>query len=49
MTFSSWAPLRSSAPSSYRGLWETLAQTLNHLSPTQAGPLALGILKLQDW
>ncbi|XP_060140217.1 BRCA1-associated ATM activator 1 isoform X1 [Globicephala melas] len=37
-----------SAPSSYRGLWETLAQTLSHLSPTQAGPLALGILKLQD-
>lgn len=36
------------APSSYRGLWETLAQTLSHLSPTQAGPLALGILKLQD-
>ncbi|XP_033282584.2 BRCA1-associated ATM activator 1 isoform X2 [Orcinus orca] len=33
-----------SAPSSYRGLWETLAQTLSHLSPTQA----LGILKLQD-
>ncbi|XP_032461584.1 BRCA1-associated ATM activator 1 isoform X5 [Phocoena sinus] len=37
-----------SAPSSDRGLWETLAQTLSHLSPTQAGPLALGILKLQD-
>lgn len=34
--------------SSSCGLWETLAQTLNHLSPTQAGPLALGILKLQD-
>ncbi|XP_006859847.1 PREDICTED: BRCA1-associated ATM activator 1 [Chrysochloris asiatica] len=27
-------------------LWVTLAQTLNRLSPTQAGPLALGILKL---
>ncbi|KAJ8792712.1 hypothetical protein J1605_019532 [Eschrichtius robustus] len=39
---------RSSVPSSDRGLWETLAQTLSHLSPTQAGPLALGILKLQD-
>ncbi|XP_024619291.1 BRCA1-associated ATM activator 1 isoform X2 [Neophocaena asiaeorientalis asiaeorientalis] len=37
-----------SAPSSDRDLWETLAQTLSHLSPTQAGPLALGILKLQD-
>ncbi|XP_007467481.1 PREDICTED: BRCA1-associated ATM activator 1 [Lipotes vexillifer] len=37
-----------SAPSSDRGLWETLAQTLSHLSPTQAGPLAFGILKLQD-
>nr|XP_055196967.1 LOW QUALITY PROTEIN: BRCA1-associated ATM activator 1 [Nyctereutes procyonoides] len=34
--------------SSSCGLWETLAQTLNHLSPTQAGPLALGILKLRD-
>ncbi|XP_064449452.1 BRCA1-associated ATM activator 1 isoform X4 [Mirounga angustirostris] len=34
--------------SSSCGLWETLAQTLSHLSPTQAGPLALGILKLQD-
>lgn len=30
------------------GLWETLAQTLRRLSPAQAGPLALGILKLQD-
>ncbi|XP_036913809.1 BRCA1-associated ATM activator 1 isoform X1 [Sturnira hondurensis] len=30
------------------GLWETLEQTLGHLSPTQAGPLALGVLKLQD-
>ncbi|XP_028355358.1 BRCA1-associated ATM activator 1 isoform X4 [Physeter macrocephalus] len=38
----------SSVLSSDRGLWETLAQTLSHLSPTQAGPLALGILKLQD-
>ncbi|XP_049760036.1 BRCA1-associated ATM activator 1 isoform X2 [Elephas maximus indicus] len=27
-------------------LWVTLAQTLSCLSPTQAGPLALGILKL---
>lgn len=35
--------------SSSCGLWETLAQTLSHLSPTQAGPLALGILKLQEW
>ncbi|XP_019648547.2 BRCA1-associated ATM activator 1 isoform X2 [Ailuropoda melanoleuca] len=34
--------------SSSCGLWETLAQTLSRLSPTQAGPLALGILKLQD-
>ena len=31
------------------GLWEMAAQTLSHLSPTQAGPLAAGILKLQDW
>ncbi|XP_059934092.1 BRCA1-associated ATM activator 1 isoform X2 [Mesoplodon densirostris] len=37
-----------SAPSSDHGLWETLAQTLSRLSPTHAGPLALGILKLQD-
>nr|XP_038945891.1 BRCA1-associated ATM activator 1 isoform X3 [Rattus norvegicus] len=29
------------------GLWEMLAQTLSRLSPTQAGPLALGTLKLQ--
>ncbi|KAG3260109.1 BRCA1 associated ATM activator 1 [Ictidomys tridecemlineatus] len=29
------------------GLWETVAQTLSRLSPTQAGPLALGTLKLQ--
>ncbi|XP_039082067.1 BRCA1-associated ATM activator 1 isoform X2 [Hyaena hyaena] len=34
--------------SSSCGLWETLAQTLSRLSPTQAGPLALGILKLQE-
>ncbi|XP_044088790.1 BRCA1-associated ATM activator 1 isoform X4 [Neovison vison] len=34
--------------SSSCGLWETLAQTVSHLSPTQAGLLALGILKLQD-
>ncbi|XP_066868825.1 BRCA1-associated ATM activator 1 isoform X3 [Kogia breviceps] len=39
---------RSSVLSSDHGLWETLAQTLSHLSPTQAGPLALGILELQD-
>ncbi|XP_058425382.1 BRCA1-associated ATM activator 1 isoform X3 [Diceros bicornis minor] len=39
---------RSPVLSSDCGLWETLAQTLRHLSPTQAGPLALGILKLQD-
>nr|XP_058894532.1 BRCA1-associated ATM activator 1 isoform X2 [Kogia breviceps] len=38
----------SSVLSSDHGLWETLAQTLSHLSPTQAGPLALGILELQD-
>uniref|UniRef100_A0A8C9Q4P5 BRCA1-associated ATM activator 1 n=1 Tax=Spermophilus dauricus TaxID=99837 RepID=A0A8C9Q4P5_SPEDA len=31
------------------GLWETVAQTLSRLSPTQAGPLALGTLKLQHW
>lgn len=31
------------------GLWEMLAQTLSRLSPTQAGPLALGTLKLQHW
>lgn len=30
------------------GLWEMLAQTLSRLSPTQAGPLALGTLKLQN-
>ncbi|XP_062945863.1 BRCA1-associated ATM activator 1 [Cynocephalus volans] len=29
------------------GLWETVARTLSCLSPTQAGPLAVGILKLQ--
>ncbi|XP_060224000.1 BRCA1-associated ATM activator 1 isoform X3 [Meriones unguiculatus] len=29
------------------GLWEMLAQTLRRLSPMQAGPLALGTLKLQ--
>ncbi|EDL19109.1 EST AA881470, isoform CRA_c, partial [Mus musculus] len=29
------------------GLWEMLAQTLSRLSPIQAGPLALGTLKLQ--
>ncbi|XP_047570025.1 BRCA1-associated ATM activator 1 isoform X4 [Lutra lutra] len=34
--------------SSSCGLWEMLAQTLSHLSPTQAGLLALGILKLQN-
>ncbi|XP_031532642.2 BRCA1-associated ATM activator 1 isoform X3 [Vicugna pacos] len=39
---------RSPVGSSDCGLWETLAQTLSHLSPIQAGPLALGILKLQD-
>ncbi|XP_070218527.1 BRCA1-associated ATM activator 1 isoform X1 [Bos mutus] len=39
---------RSSMLSSDPGLWETAAQTLSHLSPTQAGPLAAGILKLQD-
>ncbi|KAF6080606.1 BRCA1 associated ATM activator 1 [Phyllostomus discolor] len=39
---------RSPVLSSNSGLWETLAQTLGHLSPTQAGPLALGVLKLQD-
>lgn len=39
---------RSSVPSSDPGLWETAAQTLSRLSPMQAGPLAAGILKLQD-
>nr|XP_020748255.1 BRCA1-associated ATM activator 1 [Odocoileus virginianus texanus] len=39
---------RSSVPSSNPGLWETAAQTLSRLSPMQAGPLAAGILKLQD-
>ncbi|XP_027383704.1 BRCA1-associated ATM activator 1 isoform X3 [Bos indicus x Bos taurus] len=39
---------RSSMLSSDPGLWETAAQTLSRLSPTQAGPLAAGILKLQD-
>ncbi|KAM6155816.1 integrator complex assembly factor BRAT1 [Rhynchocyon petersi] len=29
-------------------LWTTLAQTLRRLSPMQAGPLALGTLKLHD-
>ncbi|KAM6157165.1 integrator complex assembly factor BRAT1 [Erethizon dorsatum] len=29
------------------GLWETMARMLSCLSPTQAGPLALGTLKLQ--
>lgn len=38
---------RSPVLSSNCGLWETLAQTLSHLSCTQAGPLALGVLKLQ--
>lgn len=42
-------PCSSSMLSSDPGLWETAAQTLSHLSPTQAGPLAAGILKLQDW
>ncbi|KAM5213623.1 integrator complex assembly factor BRAT1 isoform 1-T5 [Hipposideros larvatus] len=39
---------RSPALSSDCSLWETLAQTLSLLSCTQAGPLALGVLKLQD-
>ncbi|KAM8765069.1 integrator complex assembly factor BRAT1 isoform 2-T2 [Rhynchonycteris naso] len=39
---------RSPVLSSDCGLWVMLAQTLGCLSPTQAGPLALGILKLQD-
>ncbi|XP_069427614.1 BRCA1-associated ATM activator 1 isoform X2 [Ovis canadensis] len=38
----------SSVLSSDPGLWETAAQALSRLSPTQAGPLAAGILKLQD-
>lgn len=46
----SWALLcRSPVLSPDDGLWETLAQTLSCLSCTQAGPLALGVLKLQDW
>lgn len=50
ITFSFWVLLCSSpALSSDCGLWEMLAQTLGRLSPVQAGPLALGILKLQDW
>lgn len=40
---------RSPVLSSESGPWETLALTLSRLSPMQAGPLALGILKLQDW
>lgn len=44
-----WVPLcRSPVLSSDHGLWEMLARALSRLSPTQAGPLALGILKLQD-
>ncbi|KAM7141545.1 integrator complex assembly factor BRAT1 isoform 3-T5 [Molossus nigricans] len=39
---------RSPALSSDCDLWEMLAQTLGRLSPAQAGPLALGVLKLQD-
>lgn len=39
----------SPALSSDCGLWEVLAHTLGRLSPAQAGPLALGVLKLQDW
>ncbi|KAJ1067860.1 hypothetical protein K5549_016514, partial [Capra hircus] len=39
---------RSPVLSSDPGLWETAAQALSRLSPTQAGPLAAGILKLQD-
>lgn len=39
---------RSPVLSSESGPWETLALTLSRLSPMQAGPLALGILKLQD-
>ncbi|XP_029410990.1 BRCA1-associated ATM activator 1 isoform X3 [Nannospalax galili] len=38
------SPVLSSAAC---GPWEILAQTLHRLSPTQAGPLALGTLKLQ--
>ncbi|XP_029804471.1 BRCA1-associated ATM activator 1 isoform X3 [Suricata suricatta] len=34
--------------SSSCGLWDTLAQTLSRLRASQAGPLALGILKLQE-
>ncbi|XP_057343422.1 BRCA1-associated ATM activator 1 isoform X4 [Manis pentadactyla] len=39
---------RSPVLSSDCGLWETLAQTLSRLNPAQAGPLAMGILTLQD-
>ncbi|XP_017495411.3 BRCA1-associated ATM activator 1 isoform X3 [Manis javanica] len=39
---------RSPVLSSGCGLWETLAQTLSRLNPAQAGPLAMGILTLQD-
>ncbi|XP_054418755.1 BRCA1-associated ATM activator 1 [Pteronotus mesoamericanus] len=38
---------RSPARSATCDLWETMAQTLGRLSPMQAGPLALGVLKLQ--
>lgn len=47
---SGWALLcRSPALSSDRSLWETVAQALGRLSPAHAGPLALGLLTLQDW
>lgn len=40
---------RSPALSSDRSLWETVARTLGRLRPAHAGPLALGLLTLQDW
>ncbi|CAK6446408.1 unnamed protein product [Pipistrellus nathusii] len=39
---------RSPALSSDRGWWETAAWALGHLRPAHAGPLALGLLTLQD-
>jgi hypothetical protein len=31
------------------GLWGTVTEALNCLSPLQVGPLAVGMLKLQHW
>lgn len=40
---------RSPALSSDHSWWETGAQALGRLSPAHAGPLALGLLTLQNW